>query len=78
MRTPERLSALRVARQTLRMRDQKIARMTQRLESMTSVKGVEVDCDVCGEIEKVIEERSSEMETLPKSDFRRVFWDQQV
>ena len=57
MRTPERLSALRVARQTLQMRDQKIAQITQRLESMSSEKGVEVDCDVSGEIEKVIEER---------------------
>ena len=47
--------------------------MTQQLESKTSVKGVEVDGDVSGEIEKVIEERSSEMETLLKSDFRRVF-----
>ena len=31
-----------------------------------------------GEIEKVIEEKSLEMKTLPKSDFRRVFWNQQV
>lgn len=43
MNTPQRLSALRTARQTLRARDQKIARMKQRLESVMLAKGVEVD-----------------------------------
>ena len=78
MKTPEKLSALRVARQTLRMRDQKIARMKQKLELMTSAKSVEVDSVLNDEIEEVIKERSPEMEALPTSDFRRVFWDQQV
>ena len=78
MNTPERLSALRTAKQTLRMRDQKISRMKQRLESLTTKKSVEVDSEVSQEIEDVIKEKSSEIEALPKSDFRRVFWDQQV
>ncbi len=81
MNTPERLSALRVAKQTLRIRDQKITRMKKRLESITLVKGIQVDSldsDVSEEIEKVVEDRSLEMNTLPKSDFRRIFWDQQV
>ena len=75
MTTPQRLSALRIAKQPLCMRDQKITQMKQRLES---VKGIEVDSEVSEEIEMVVKERSSEMEALPKSDFRRVFWDQQV
>ena len=78
LKTPERLSALRTAKQTLRVRDQKIARMKQELESMSLVKGVEVDSDVNEEITKVIKEKSAEMAALPKSDFMRVFWDQQV
>lgn len=78
MNTPQRLSALRTARRTLRVRDQKIARMKQWLESVMLAKGVEVDPEASEEIEKVIKENSFEIDALPKSDFRRVFWDQQV
>ena len=77
MNTPERLS-LRAAKKTLCMRDQKIARMKLRLESLTSEKGVEVDQDVQEEITEVIRDKNEEMQSLPISDFRRVFWDQQV
>lgn len=68
MKTPERLSSLRAARQKIRFRDQKIARMKKR---QASSKGVE---DVSKEIEEVhVKERAKE---IPKSNFRRVFWDQ--
>lgn len=77
MKTPERLNALRNAKQTLQIRDQKITRMKQRLQSVTSVKGVEVDLDMAKKITEVIED-NSKMEELPKSDFKRIFWDQQV
>ena len=78
MKTPERLSALRAARKTLRMRDQKIARIKQILESLTSEKGVEIDQEVHEEITEVIKDKNEEIQSLPASDFRRVFWDQQV
>ena len=78
MKTPERLSALRAAKKTLRMRDQKIARMKQRLESLTLEKGVEVDQEVYEEITEVVKDKNEEIQSLPESDFRRVFWDQQV
>ena len=78
MKTPERLFALRSAKQTLRLRDQKLARMKSRLESITSVKGVEIDPESSQQIEAVIAERRSEMESLPTTDFKRIFWDQQV
>lgn len=78
MRTPERLSALRSARQTLRNRDRKIARIKKQLESLTSRRGVAVESHVNEEIKQVIERERSEMESLPESDFRRIFWEQQV
>ena len=78
MKTPERLSALRNARQTLRNRDRKIARMKKRLESLTSEGGVSVGTEVQEEIEEVIEKQTPEIESLPGSDFRRIFWEQQV
>lgn len=78
MKTPERVSALRIARQTLRKRDQKISRMKARLELLTSSKGVEVSPEQLQEIQEVIVEKKSEIESLPTTDFRRIFWDQQV
>ena len=52
--------------------------MKSRLESITSVKGVEIDPESSQQIEAVIAERRSEMESLPTTDFKRIFWDQQV
>ena len=78
MKTPERLSALRRARQTLRNLDRKVARIKKRLESLTSEGGVAVEEEVQDEIEAVIERQTSVMESLPGSDFRRIFWERQV
>lgn len=78
MKTPERLSALRKARLTLRNRDRRIARIRKRLESLTSQSGVSVESHVQEEIQHVIEKEQSGMESLPKSDFQRIFWEQQV
>ena len=72
MKTPDRLAALKNARKTLRMRDQKIARMRKKLEVLTSEKGIEVDSEVQEEIEYVIQEKRSYIESLPVNDLRRV------
>ena len=78
MKTPERSTALKVAKQMLRIRDQRITRMKKKLDLLTSQKSVAVDDEVQKEIEEVISNRKSEIEALPASDFRRVFWEQQV
>ena len=78
MKTPDRIAALRKARKTLKLRDQKIARMRNKLEELTSEKGIEVDSDVQDELESVIKEKRSYIESLPVTDFRRIFWEQQV
>ncbi len=52
-------------------------RLKSQLDAITSVKGVEVDQNVSEQLEEAIKENSSEMEALPDTDFRRVFWDQQ-
>ena len=70
--------SLRNATETLRKRDRKIAQIKKQLESLTSRKGVAVASDVQEEIGQVIERSGTEMESLPTSDFRRIFWEQQV
>jgi hypothetical protein len=78
MKTPERLSALRNARLTLRKRDRRIAYIKRKLDSLTLERGVAVESDVQLEIQGVIERESLQMESLGNSDFRRIFWEQQV
>jgi hypothetical protein len=79
MNTPQRLSILRNAKQTLRLRDKKISRMKQQLEAFTADAGLDVvDNEVVNGIEEVIKNKDAEMKLLPLSDFKRVFWDQQV
>ena len=78
MKTPERLLALRASKKTLRSRDQKISRVKQRLELFTSARGVEIDQEVHEEIAEVIKDKNTEIQSLLASDFRRIFWDQQV
>ena len=78
MKTPDRLSALRNARDTIRKRDRKIAKIKVRLESLTSKRGIAVESDVQEEIAQVIQRETPVMESLPASDFRRIFWEQQV
>ena len=52
--------------------------MKKRLELLMSEKGVDVDQDVHEEIAEAIKANSHEIQSLPTSDFRRLFWDQQV
>jgi hypothetical protein len=56
MKTPERISALRNARLTLRVRDAKIAKMKAHFESLLSQKGVEVDSELSQELQVVVAE----------------------
>lgn len=78
MKTPERISALRKARRTLRNRDRRLARMKMKLDAFTSKVGVQLEDETEKEIEAIVDNHTSEMETLPLSDFQRIFWDQQV
>ena len=66
------------ARETLRKRNRKIARVEKQLELLTSRGGVAVASDVQEEIAQGIEMGKMEVESLPASDFRRIFWEQQV
>ena len=78
MKSSERVAALRKARQQLRSRDKKIARMKQRLDSVLKQKGIELPSDTQEDLSAIIQKHHSDIETLPMSDFRRVFWNQQV
>ena len=52
--------------------------MKKRLEVLTSESGVCPEEEVQEEIEGVIEKHGPEIGAFPVSDFRRIFWDQQV
>jgi len=52
--------------------------MKKRLEVFTSQSGVHVEEEVQEEIEGIIDKHGPEIGALPGSDFRRIFWDQQV
>ena len=78
LKTPERLMALRRSRQTIRNRDRRILRMKKRLDELTLDSGVELEPEVQEEITGVIDTHGNTITGLPGSDFRKIFWDQQV
>lgn len=45
---------------------------------LTSESGVQVESEMQEEISKVIDRHGTDMTSLPVTDFRRIFWDQQV
>lgn len=78
MKTSEKLASLRNAKEILQKRDRKIAQIKKQLESLTSQEGEAVASDVQEEIGQVIERSGMEMQSLPTSNFRRIFCGQQV
>ena len=78
MKSTERILALRNARKIIRNRDKKLATLKRRLEMLTSQSGVELGSDMENEMFDIINTHHPEIESLPMSDFRRVFWCQQV
>ena len=70
--------ALRRSWQTIRNRDRRILRMKKRLDELTLDSGVELEPEVQEEITGVIDTHGNTITGLPGSDFRKIFWDQQV
>ena len=52
--------------------------MKKRLDMLTSKSRVELDSEAEEEIREVIDTHTTDMMSLPGSDFRKIFWDQQV
>jgi hypothetical protein len=52
--------------------------MKKRLDSLTSSGGVIVDGEAADELVNIMDENKSGIKELPKSDFRRILWEQQV
>ncbi len=61
-----------------RNRDRKLAQMKQRLDILTSQGSVEIRSDTEEEMAAIIQKYHPEIESLPMSDVRRIFWNQQV
>ena len=78
MKTPDRHAALRKAKITIRNRDRRIARLKKKLEDLISNRGIKVDNETHQEMEETISENQHEIAFLPITDFRHIFWDQQV
>lgn len=62
----------------MRNRDRRLARMKKQLDVLTSENGVELEPEIHDELSEVVEKHDVEMMSLPGSDFRRIFWSQQV
>lgn len=78
MKSPDRISALRNARRVIKNRDRKLERMKRRLDALTTTGGIELGSEVEEEMAAIIQKHHPEIESLPMSDFRRIFWSQQV
>ena len=78
MKTPEKLAALRRARQTIKARNKQIARMKAQLMERITEDGIEVSDDVENDMQEAIKSYNDEIVALPQNDFRRLFWEQQV
>ena len=78
MNNTDRISALRNARKVIKNRDRKLAKMRLRLDVLTSSGGIQLGNDIQEDIADIVQAHHPEIESLPMSDFRRVFWNQQV
>ena len=47
-------------------------------DNLTTERGINVEEEVQQEVEGMIDKHAADMHALPRTDFRRVFWDQQV
>lgn len=52
--------------------------MKHTLDAVISKDGVELEGNVEEEMSAIIQKHHPEIESLPMSDFRRIFWNQQV
>ena len=78
MKTPEKLAALRRARQTIKACNKQITRMKAQLMERITEDGIEVSDDVENDMQEAIKSYNDEIVALPQNDFRRLFWEQQV
>ena len=78
MKTPEKLAALRRARQTIKARNKQIKRMKAQLMKRITKDGIEVSDDVENDMQETIKSYNDEIVALPQNDFHRLFWEQQV
>ena len=78
MKDSERIATLRNARKVIRNCNKRIARMKKNLEHLTSKNGVEVGSELERDISAIIDSNNSAVNCLPLTDFRRIFWNQQV
>ena len=74
MKTSESIAALRNARRVITNRDRKLARMKQRLDALIAKGGVELGSDMEEEMASIVKSHHPDIEPLPMSDFRCVFW----
>ena len=77
MKTPEKLAALRRARQTIKARNKQITRMKVQLMERITEDGIEVS-DVENDMQEAIKSYNDEIVALPQNYFHRPFWEQQV
>ena len=78
MKTPEKLAALRRARQTIKACNKQITKMKAQLMKRIIEDGIEVSDDVENDMQEAIKSYNDEIVALPQNYFHRPFWEQQV
>lgn len=79
MNTPKRSQHLRSLRRTIRNAKRRVKLMTQKLEEVTLKEGItQPDEALESDMMQVLSNHQNEIDTLNSSDFKRIFWEQQV
>lgn len=78
MKTPQKLAALRKMKISIRIHEKRIRKMKAQLSESSMTNGIELSKELEDEVRESIKVHSDDISALPQSDFRRIFWEQQV
>lgn len=78
LRSPQKAMKARAVKRALESKRRQLQRLKRRLDTITETHATLVGEHFRTDFEQIIQNHSPEIAKLPLSDFRRVFWEQQV
>ena len=78
MDSPQKIRHLKLVRQALRNKQRQLQQLQQKLRSLTAEHGVVADASLQNDLENVLHHAQQDIEKLPRDNFKRIFWEQQV
>lgn len=55
-----------------------ITRLKTKIDDLVKNSGVDIDEEIQRELEEAVNTNQTTIDALPRTDFRRIFWNQQV